>query len=98
MNGHVNLSRQYGCPATLTSASFMHKGMEHVARRFFRADMPETGRIEIYTIDHDGLEDFLRYATDVGGSQLDTAARLAVSFAASPREDMRARFALLEMV
>jgi hypothetical protein len=48
---HVNLSSQYGCRAYMTVATFVVCGIVHRARRFFRADMPTTGRVELYTIE-----------------------------------------------
>lgn len=78
LNGstHFDLSRNYGCPATMTVVTFRTKGAIIRARRFWRADMPETGKIEMYTLEptntyssgHNpadttfATEDFLRYA------------------------------------
>jgi hypothetical protein len=50
-NKHTNLSHQYGCRAYMTTATFVAYGIFHVARRFFRADMPGTGKIELYTVE-----------------------------------------------
>lgn len=47
---HINLSTQYGCHAWMTVATFVVYGIVHRARRFFRADLPGTGRIELYTV------------------------------------------------
>ncbi len=48
---HINLSHQYGCRAWMTVATFVANGIVHRARRFFRADMLESGKIELYTIE-----------------------------------------------
>lgn len=75
---HVNLAHQYGCAATMTVVTFLYAGIVHRARRFWREDMPTSGKVEIYTIEpYPGeqyssvtelgwytyaSEDFLRYA------------------------------------
>lgn len=46
---HHDLSSQYDGAANLTVAYFVVCGVFHIARRFFRADMPGTGKIELYT-------------------------------------------------
>lgn len=48
---HVDLSAQYGCAASLTTVTFPVRGAMIRARRFFRADMPSTGGIELYTLE-----------------------------------------------
>ena len=48
---HINLSSQYGCRAYMTVATFIVYGIVHRARRLFRADMPRTGKVELYTIE-----------------------------------------------
>jgi hypothetical protein len=50
-SAHINLSRQYGCRAYMTVVTFLFAGVVHRARRFFREDMPTTGRIELYTLE-----------------------------------------------
>lgn len=96
---HVILSSQYGCPATLTTVRFSYKGVAHVARRFWRRDMPSTGAVEIYLIDPtDGMEDMLRCAPAVGGTALDQLAKRLVECAmADISPSVSERFALLEL-
>lgn len=90
---HVDLSPQYGAPATLTVAWFEHCGVAHVATRFWRSDFLSTGKIEIYTVEpHDpasdstelgwyygATQDFLRYADEACPSRTDVAAMLAIA-------------------
>jgi hypothetical protein len=50
-SSHTSLSGTYGCRAYMIVVTFMFAGIAHRARRFFRADMPGTGKIELYTLD-----------------------------------------------
>jgi hypothetical protein len=47
----VDLSNQYSCEASMTTAVYYHAGVAHRAIWFFRADLPTTGKIEIYTLE-----------------------------------------------
>jgi len=47
---HHDLRRQYDCAATMTVATFVVHGVAHRARRFWREDMPTSGKIELYTL------------------------------------------------
>lgn len=49
--GHEDLSGRYGCRASMTHVTFVFCGIVHRARRFFRADMPDSGKIELYTLE-----------------------------------------------
>lgn len=48
---HRDISHQYGCTATLTDVTFFYCGIVHRARRFWREDLPASGKIELYTIE-----------------------------------------------
>jgi hypothetical protein len=97
---------RYGCRAFQTVATFVHCGVLHRARRFWRADHGPEKKIEIYTLEP-GLrdpdtafaEDWLGYA--VPGTRLYAAADAALGDAllrASGAEDeTAARFAALEL-
>lgn len=50
-SSHTDLSAQYGCRAFLTTVTFPVRGAMIRARRFYRADMPTTGSIELYTLE-----------------------------------------------
>lgn len=99
---HTNLSRQYGCRASQSFAWFIYRGVAHYATRFVREDLPETGRIEIYTNEPDaplacGTE-FLRYAKEFGGSDLDIIARSLINRASADIDPSCVeRFAQLEI-
>jgi hypothetical protein len=95
-SSHHDLSRQYGCHASMTVATFVLCGIVHRARRLFRADLPGTGKIEVYTIQPYQAgghltefgwysattnEDFFCYATPNGTSKLDRAAAMAIAMA-----------------
>lgn len=47
---HNDLTAQYGCTASMTVVTFVAHNVVHRARRFFREDLPESGKVEIYTI------------------------------------------------
>ena len=99
---HTNLSRQYGCRASQSFAWFTYQGVAHYATRFTREDMPSTGRIEIYTNEPDaplacGTE-FLRYAKEFGGSDLDIIVRSLIGRANADIDPACVeRFAAIEM-
>ncbi len=92
-----NIAHQYGCPATLTRVTFTHCGVKHVAVRFWRADMArDTGRVEIYTVGPDGMEDPLFYADQRPGCRVSQIATAAIDVARDSA-DAAARFAALEL-
>ena len=81
----IDLTRQYGCPACMTVAYFTIYGVPHVARRFWRSDLPGTGKIELYTyapgITRPSVtdEDWLGYANEAYPTRVDVAAMVAVA-------------------
>lgn len=79
---------------TTTRVEFTWKGLEFVAVRFSRSDLGCRG-IEIYTINEDGMEEFLRY--DDRKSSLDSTARQLIA-QAMPKTDSAERFSLIELV
>lgn len=100
---HVNLSAQYGVRAYMTIATFVACGIVHVARRFFRADLPGSGKIELYTVAPGAdptltiNEDWLGYA--VPGTRVARLAAAALDAVGSITDaDQTARAAALEMV
>lgn len=69
----ISLSHQYGCIAYMTIATFVIYGVTHRARRFFRADLPGTGKIELYTISPDAPDQDSAFSEDwLGYANLDT--------------------------
>lgn len=99
---HIDLSHQYGCRAWMTVAYFTVFGVQHVARRFFRADMAETGKIELYTVAPDRdpqwtfSEDWLGYAVE-GTRVAAVAAHALASVDSMLDADQRERFAAVEL-
>ena len=89
-----------------TRVTYMHAGVVHVARRFFRDDLPESGKVEVYTVapdrDHSSAfsEDWLGYA--VAGTRSGDAAIAAIAAATALRvgdaSDTEARYAAIELV
>lgn len=90
---HVELSHHYGCRAFMVTVTFLYAGIVHRARKFFRADMPSTGRIELYTIEPyqaayttcteigwytHGSEDPMGYVADVPTSRRDRLAHALI--------------------
>ncbi len=94
---HNDLSRQYGCAATMTVVTFLVHGMLHRARRFWREDMPTSGKVEIYSLepwagqwttmtefgwyDSAMCEDWLRYASDDVSNTVDSMATACIQLA-----------------
>lgn len=85
----------------MTVAYFRAHGVTHVARRFFREDLPDTGRIELYTVapDRDASsafsEDWLGYAVPGTRAAMRAAAALdAVDSRVAA--DQEIRFSLME--
>ena len=79
---HTDCSRNYGCPATLTSAAFEAHGILHVARRLYRSDLPTSGKIELYTVEPGTTtEDFFRYVNEFEPSKVDVQAIEAIKSA-----------------
>lgn len=88
-----------------TRVTYTHAGVTHVARRFFRDDLPESGKVEIYTVapDRDASsafsEDWLGYA--VPGTRSGDAAIAAIQAATAQRagdqSDTSARYAAVEL-
>lgn len=100
---HSDISRQYGCPATLTSAAFEAHGILHVARRLYRSDLPTSGKIELYTVEPGTTtEDFFRYVNEFEPSKVDIQAIAAIkaadpTYATPPAFDFVQRVSLLEL-
>ena len=95
----------HGYLESQTVAYFTLFGITHVARRFFREDLPTTGKVEIYTVEPGRdpssafSEDWLGYA--VPGTKSGDAALEAVRAATAARcgdlSDVAERYALIEL-
>lgn len=88
-----------------TRVVYTHAHVTHVARRFFRDDLPESGKVEVYTVAPDKdpesafSEDWLGYA--VPGTKSGDAAIAAIEAAVAQRagdqSDSAERFAGIEL-
>jgi hypothetical protein len=109
----IDLSRRYGCAATMTVAYFVYAGIVHVARRLWRQDLSGTGKIELYTVSPDRVhadsissfsEDWLGYVDEFNPSRAHLAAMEAVAAVAgstytvhSLAASQAARYAQIEL-
>lgn len=95
----------HGYVESQTRVVYTHDHVTHVARRFFRDDVPESGKVEVYTVAPDKdpssafNEDWLGYA--VPGTRSGDAAIAAIATAVAERcgdqSDTEARFAAIEL-
>jgi hypothetical protein len=108
MNKHIDLSAQYGCKATMTVVDTVIMGIPHRLRRFWREDLPTSGKVEMYTMcpgeDHSSVtaEDWLGYAV-AGTKQGDAAIKAVRQVIEGRAEDLlgreqAARYAAIEML
>lgn len=108
MNKHIDLSGQYGCAATMTVVDTTICGIPHRLRRFWREDLPTSGKVEMYTMcpgeDHSSVtaEDWLGYAIPgtKHGDQAIQAIRQAIEGRAGDllAREQAARFAGIELL
>lgn len=104
---HINLAHQYGCAATMTVVYIVIFGIPHCLRRFWREDMPESGKVEMYTLCPGTVnpnafdEQWLGYAdpTTRHGAMAIVAMRAAREARSADElgADMSARYAMMEM-
>lgn len=110
MNATIQTATHYahnnhGYLEAQTRVTYLHAGVVHVARRFFRDDLPESGKVEVYTVAPDRdpssafSEDWLGYA--VPGTRSGDAAIAAIQAATAQRagdlSDTEARYAAIEL-
>lgn len=97
-------SNVHGYAESLTIATFKANGLDHIARRFWRADVPNTGKIELYLVEPGTEhEDFFRYVDEFSPSKVDLAAIAGIkasdpSYLAPACYDFVARVNNLELV
>jgi hypothetical protein len=106
-SSHHDLSKQYGCAASMTIVDTVICGIPHRLRRFWREDCATTGKVEMYTIcpgeEGKGVtaEDWLGHAdpkTHHGRQAIAAVLRAAAERAGDLLgQDMSKRFQLLEL-
>jgi hypothetical protein len=89
---HTNLSGRYGCRAYMTVVTFVFSGVVHRARRFFRADMTGTGKVELYTVEPYPGED--RTSSTEFGWYESTTSEDFLGYAAANPQSRRDRLAV----